>query len=226
MHVGYQFWKRLGLERDSPRLGVLSRAVQLTCAMTLNRLVHPASEHAMPALDSFHRLGRHFGSGFRDALRRRVVPQSRSAVSQPRGDRGGAWCSASGACSTSSPTVFFYDLTSTYFEGQALANPKAKRGYSRDKRPDCKQVVVGLVIGREGFPLAHEIFAGNVQDRQTLGHDAGPACRRGWGCRRGPRWSWTGAWRMPRISQEIRDRKLHYVRCRAATGAGPVAGRF
>jgi transposase len=67
------------------------------------------------------------------------------------------------------PTVFFYDLTSTYFEGQALANPKAKRGYSRDKRPDCKQVVIGLAIGREGFPLAHEIFAGNVQDRQTLG---------------------------------------------------------
>jgi transposase len=66
-------------------------------------------------------------------------------------------------------TVYLYDLTSTYFEGQAKRNPKAKRGYSRDKRPDCKQVVVGLVVGREGFPIAHEIFAGNVQDRQTLG---------------------------------------------------------
>ena len=66
------------------------------------------------------------------------------------------------------PTIFFYDLTSTYFEGQALANPKARRGYSRDKRPDCKQVVVGLAIGREGFPLAHEVYAGNTQDRQTL----------------------------------------------------------
>jgi transposase len=62
----------------------------------------------------------------------------------------------------------FYDLTSTYFEGQALANPKARRGYSRDRRPDCKQVVVGLVVGREGFPLAHEVYAGNTQDRQTL----------------------------------------------------------
>ena len=55
-------------------------------------------------------------------------------------------------------TVYLYDLTSTYFEGQAKRNPKAKRGYSRDKRPDCKQVVVGLVIGREGFPIAHEVF--------------------------------------------------------------------
>jgi transposase len=42
--------------------------------------------------------------------------------------------------------VYLYDLTSTYFEGQAQGNPQAKRGYSRDKRPDCKQVVVGLVL--------------------------------------------------------------------------------
>jgi transposase len=48
-----------------------------------------------------------------------------------------------------------------------LGNPKAKRGYSRDKRPDCKQVVVGFVINRDGFPLAHEVFEGNRQDRTT-----------------------------------------------------------
>ena len=61
-----------------------------------------------------------------------------------------------------------YDLTSTYFEGQALLNPKAQRGYSRDSRPDAKQVVVGLVINRDGFPLAHEVFDGNTQDRTTV----------------------------------------------------------
>ena len=65
-------------------------------------------------------------------------------------------------------TILLYDLTSTYFEGKAALIPKAKRGYSRDHRPDCKQLVVGLVIGREGFPRAHEIFEGNTQDRQTL----------------------------------------------------------
>ena len=65
-------------------------------------------------------------------------------------------------------TILLYDLTSTYFEGKADLIPKAKRGYSRDHRPDCKQVVVGLVIGREGFPRAHEIFEGNIQDRKTL----------------------------------------------------------
>ncbi|MFQ5496069.1 MAG: IS1634 family transposase, partial [Phycisphaerae bacterium] len=66
-------------------------------------------------------------------------------------------------------TVFLYDLTSTYFEGQAARNPKAKRGYSRDKRPDCKQVVVGLVVNRDGFPIAHEVVEGNTRDRETVG---------------------------------------------------------
>jgi transposase len=59
-------------------------------------------------------------------------------------------------------------LTSTYFEGEAAANGKAQRGYSRDHRPDCKQVVIGLVVNRDGFPIAHEVFAGNTQDRTTL----------------------------------------------------------
>jgi len=66
-------------------------------------------------------------------------------------------------------TVFLYDLTSTYFEGRAVSNSKAQRGYSRDKRPDGKQVIVGLVVNRDGFPIAHEVFEGNTQDRHTLG---------------------------------------------------------
>jgi len=55
-------------------------------------------------------------------------------------------------------SIYLYDLTSTYFEGQCKRNPQAQRGYSRDKRPDCKQVVVGLVLDREGFPKAHEVL--------------------------------------------------------------------
>ena len=65
-------------------------------------------------------------------------------------------------------TVYLYDLTSTYFEGEMVDNPQAKRGYSRDKRPDCKQVLVGLVLDRHGFPKAHEVFEGNRQDRTTV----------------------------------------------------------
>jgi transposase len=64
--------------------------------------------------------------------------------------------------------VLLYDLTSTYVEGEAELNPKAKRGYSRDGRPDCKQVVVALVITPEGFPLAYEVMDGNTSDKTTL----------------------------------------------------------
>jgi transposase len=68
------------------------------------------------------------------------------------------------------PDVEFllYDVTSTYFEGEARANPKARRGHSRDHRPDCKQVCIGLVVTVEGFPLGYEEFAGNTHDTKTL----------------------------------------------------------
>ena len=62
----------------------------------------------------------------------------------------------------------FYDVTSTYFEGQAVANTKAKRGYSRDKRPDCKQVNIGLVVTPEGLPIGYEVFDGNRADVTTV----------------------------------------------------------
>jgi CRISPR/Cas system-associated protein endoribonuclease Cas2 len=61
----------------------------------------------------------------------------------------------------------FYDITSTYFEGNAKGNPQAQRGYSRDKRPDCPQVCIGLVASREGLPLSFEIFDGNRVDVTT-----------------------------------------------------------
>jgi hypothetical protein len=64
--------------------------------------------------------------------------------------------------------LLLYDVTSTYFEGQAKANPLAKRGYSRDHRPDCKQVCIGLVVTRCGLPLGYEVFAGNRHDSKTL----------------------------------------------------------
>lgn len=64
--------------------------------------------------------------------------------------------------------LLLYDLTSTYFEGLADENDLAQRGYSRDHRSDCKQVVIALVLSREGFPLAHRTWAGNTQDLQTV----------------------------------------------------------
>lgn len=64
--------------------------------------------------------------------------------------------------------LLLYDVTSTYFEGQCLANPLAQRGYSRDSRPDCPQVCIGLVVTTDGIPLGYEVFAGNTNDSKTV----------------------------------------------------------
>jgi transposase len=64
--------------------------------------------------------------------------------------------------------LLLYDVTSTYFEGQCPANPMAQRGYSRDSRPDCLQVCIGLVVTDDGMPLGYEVFDGHTHDSQTV----------------------------------------------------------
>ena len=64
--------------------------------------------------------------------------------------------------------LLLYDVTSTYFEGECAANGLAKRGYSRDSRPDCLQVCIGLVVTTDGIPLGYEVFAGNRHDSTTV----------------------------------------------------------
>lgn len=64
--------------------------------------------------------------------------------------------------------LLLYDVTSVYFEGLAEANPLARRGHSRDHRPDCKQVCLALVVTREGMPLGYDLFAGNRTDVTTV----------------------------------------------------------
>lgn len=64
--------------------------------------------------------------------------------------------------------ILLYDVTSTYFEGQAEGNELARRGYSRDQRPDCKQVNIALVATKEGLPLAYEVFSGDTSDIKTV----------------------------------------------------------
>jgi len=168
VHVGYQMWKRLGLDTILAEVGFDEGIRTLSCAMVLNRLIYPCSEYAMPdwirrtALEDL--LDTDFSSLNDEALYRnldRLYPQ-RFSIEQRLAEREDTLFNLDQA-------VLLYDLTSTYFEGQAARTPKAKRGYSRDHRPDCKQVVVGLVLNREGFPRAHEIYAGNTQDRNTVG---------------------------------------------------------
>ncbi len=168
VHVGSQFWSRLGLETILQTVGLGDRARRLVCAMTLNRLIAPSSERAMPAWMRRVAISDLVGVGVgrlaEDALYRMLdtLHPKRGLIEQALWQRERELFELSG-------TIFFYDLTSTYFEGLAMANGKAARGYSRDHRGDCKQVVVGLVLSPEGFPLAHEVFKGNTQDRLSLG---------------------------------------------------------
>jgi hypothetical protein len=79
--------------------------------------------------------------------------------------------------------LLLYDITSTYFEGEAEANPQAQRGYSRDHRPDCKQVNIAPMVSRYGMPLGYEVFAGNRHDATRQGNHRsergeGAFCRR------------------------------------------------
>jgi transposase len=167
VHVGHQMWRQLGLNEILAGAGLSDRACQLTEVMTLNRLIFPLSEHAMPDWIERTALGDILGTDFStlndEALYRNLdrLHPNRETLERELAEREKTLFNLD-------DTLYLYDLTSTYFEGEALGNPQAKRGYSRDKRGDCKQVLVGLVLDREGFPKAHEIFEGNRLDRTTV----------------------------------------------------------
>jgi transposase len=167
VHVGHQMWQQLGVGAILRRAGLSAWACVLSEVMTLNRLICPLSEHATP--DWLRRtavgdiLGTEFATLTEDALYRNLdkLHPHREQIERELAAREQQLFHLDG-------TIYLYDLTSTYFEGQVVRNRQAKRGDARDKRSDCKQVLVGLVLDRDGFPQAHEIFAGNRQDRSTV----------------------------------------------------------
>jgi transposase len=167
VHVGHQMWERLGLDEILKQAGLVDRACTLSQVMTLNRLIAPSSELAMPDWARRTAMGDILGEDFsklnEDKLYRNldVLYPNRERIERELAKRERTLFNLD-------ETYYLYDLTSTYFEGQAKANRQAKRGYSRDKRPDCKQVLVGLIVDRNGFPKAHEVFDGNLQDRTTV----------------------------------------------------------
>jgi transposase len=167
VHVGHQLWRQLGMNSILQEAGLSPRACMLTEVMTLNRLISPSSEHAMPDWVRRTALGDILKYDF-SRLEDEALYRNLDQLHPNREPIERALAEKEKTLFNLDDTVYLYDLTSTYFEGQAKANPQAKRGYSRDQRPDCKQVVVGLVVDRDGFPKAHEIFDGNMQDRRSL----------------------------------------------------------
>jgi transposase len=167
VHVGHQMWQKLQIKEVLTAAGLDENTCLLTEAMTINRLVEPSSELA--TVDWISR------TALPDILGESIKIQSPSSLyrnmdrlheHKEKIERDLAEIERS--LFNLKETVLLYDLTSSYFEGQAEKNEKAKHGYSRDHRPDCKQVVIGMVVDDEGFPKAHEVFAGNRSDTTTL----------------------------------------------------------
>lgn len=172
--LGGELWQQLGLEQfwqerlaDKVRRETVDWEKVLRL-LVINRLIDPGSEFRV------HRqwfdgsaMGELLGEDFAVAEKNRLyrcldrILEHKQALFAHLRQR---WADLFGA----EFDVLLYDLTSTYIEGEGEQIPKARYGYSRDQRFDCKQVVIALVITPEGFPLAYEVLEGNTSDRTTL----------------------------------------------------------
>jgi transposase len=170
--LAWRLWQALGLdqllERLLPRQREQVAWAQMAAVLVIARLCEPASELHI-AEDWFRRtalgdlLSLAEDKVNDDRLYRaldQVLPP-KEALEQHLKERLGTLFQLE-------YDLLLYDITSTYFEGQAAANPQAQRGYSRDHRPACKQVLIGLVVTRDGYPLGYEVFAGNRNDGTTV----------------------------------------------------------
>jgi Transposase DDE domain len=170
--LGCELWRQLGLsEFWGERLGpgreevAWAKVLQL---LVVSRLVAPGSEFRLHR-QGFDQsaMGDLLGTGFAVAEKDRLyrcldrIVEHKAALFDHLRQR---WQDLFQARFD----VLLYDLTSTYIEGEGEAIPKAKHGYSRDHRFDCRQVVIALVVTPEGFPLAYEVMEGNTSDRTTL----------------------------------------------------------
>jgi transposase len=171
-YLGLELWRRLMLDRffeqevdDDPADVPWSRVAAL---LTINRLCAPGSELAIEqrwfpstALDDL--LGVEESKINDTRLYRcldRILPH-KTKLERHLKNRYGELFGAEF-------DVLLYDLTSTYVEGAAEKNPMMRRGYSRDHRPDCEQMVIALIVNSEGFPFSYETFDGNRADVSTM----------------------------------------------------------
>ena len=170
--LGCELWRQLGLDAFwEERLGPGREEVAWAKVLELlvvSRLISPGSEFRLHR-QGFDQsaMGDLLGTGFAVAEKDRLyrcldrIGEHKAALFDHLRQR---WQDLFQARFD----VLLYDLTSTYIEGEGEGIPKAKHGYSRDHRFDCRQVVIALVVTPEGFPLAYEVMDGNTSDRTTL----------------------------------------------------------
>lgn len=172
VYLALAVWKRLGLHELLRQIMPKDQAEigwdVLSCLLVLARFCEPSSELAIAehfygstALDDL--LGIAPGKINEDRLYRTLdaLLPCRDQICGHLVGRYAEWFGTQ-------VDFLLYDVTSTYFEGRAEGNVLAARGYSRDHRPDCPQVCIGLVVTPEGLPVGYEVFAGNRADVTTL----------------------------------------------------------
>jgi transposase len=170
--LGLELWRHLGLDRFFEECLEAQEAdvpwSHVTAVLAINRLCAPGSELAIEerwypstALDDLLQIAE--GKINDTRLYRcldRILPH-KTKLEQHLKQRYGELFGAEF-------DVLLYDLTSTYVEGTAEKNPMMARGYSRDHRPDCEQMVIALIVNSEGFPFSYETFDGNRADVSTM----------------------------------------------------------
>ena len=166
-HVCHQMWLKLGIDEILQECGFDERECALTEMLAINRLVKPGSERAVRGWAPKTALPDILGTE-NCTLRWRTLYKQLDKLHELRSKIEKALFDRECNLLNLADSIFLYDLTSTYFEGQCLNHDQAQRGYSRDQRPDCKQVVVGLVLNSDRFPVAHEVFDGNTTDCTTV----------------------------------------------------------
>jgi transposase len=172
--LAWELWRRLQLDRfweerlDRPEEGADVPWSRIAAVLAINRLCDPGSELAIEqrwfpatALDDLLGLGADKANDTRLYRCLDHLLPHKTKLEQHLKQRDGELFAAEF-------DVLLYDLTSSYVEGGAAKNPMMKRGYSRDHRPDCKQLVIALIVNGEGFPLSYETFNGNRADVSTL----------------------------------------------------------
>jgi hypothetical protein len=169
--VGLAVWKKLEMPKLLVQLGFNQAQAEAAAISVIGRLVAPGSELALsewlPDSSLPELLGVRVTHGVKDRFYRisDMLLAHQEAIERHLRIKQGQLFQLD-------RSILLYDLTNSYFEGEALQNPKAKPGHSKHKRDDCPQIVVGMVFDREGFALAHKVFAGNQTDGKSLFHGA------------------------------------------------------
>ena len=166
-YVVYSFWKRLGFEEILKDIGFTEKQIKLAGIEIISKLIEPESEKGTAEWAKRSGIVELLGIRpeainetqlyrvsdkllkYKDKIEESLVERERCLFNLEEG-------------------IILYDLTSTYFEGVMEKNEEAEYGYSKDKRKDCKQIVIGLVMDERGFVKSHTIYKGNKVESETL----------------------------------------------------------